>query len=76
MAEPIEVVFGLWAWMGRRNNVLDGVQMLRDAAMATNFWTQFAVTVFVGYNFGCMIASDMLFNSTGGFSWSSCPMKA
>jgi len=32
--------------------------------MATNFWTQFAVTGFVGYNFGC-IASDTLFDSRG-----------
>ena len=23
-AEPIEMPFGLWAWMGRRNHVLDG----------------------------------------------------
>jgi len=25
-AEPIEMLFGSWAWMGRRNHVLDGVQ--------------------------------------------------
>jgi len=24
MAEPIEMLFGLWAWMGPRNHVLDG----------------------------------------------------
>jgi len=35
--------------------------------MATNFGTQFAVTGFVGYNFGCMLASDMLFESRVGF---------
>jgi len=23
-AEPIGMLFGLWAWMGRRNDVLDG----------------------------------------------------
>ena len=34
-----------------------------------------AVTGFVGYNFGCMIASDTQFDSRGGFSWSSYPMK-
>ena len=39
--------------------------MLRDVTMATNFGTQFAITCFVGYNFGCMIASDMLFDSIG-----------
>jgi len=25
-AEPIEMPFGLWAWMGCRNHTLDGVQ--------------------------------------------------
>jgi len=39
--------------------------VLRDVAMATNFRTQFAITGFVGYNFGCMIASDTLFDSRG-----------
>jgi len=43
--------------------------------MATNFGTQFAITGFVGYNFGCMIASDTLFDSRGRFSGSSYPMK-
>jgi len=33
--------------------------------MATNFGTQFAITGFVGYNFGCMIASNTLFDSRG-----------
>ena len=56
--------------------MLDGGQaVLRDVAMATNFVTQFALIGFVGYNFGCVIASDMLFDSTGGFSGSSYPMK-
>ena len=39
------------------------------------FWTAFAITGFVGYNFGCVIASDMLFDSRGGFSGSSYPTK-
>jgi len=30
---------------------------------------QFAITGFVGYNFGCMIASDMLFDSRGWVFW-------
>jgi len=48
--------------------VLDGdPEVLRDVAMATNFVTQFAITGIVGYNFGCMIASDTLFDSRGGF---------
>ena len=54
--------------MDRRNYVLDGgPEVLRDVAMTTNFGTQFAVTGFVGYNFGCMIASDTLFDSGVGF---------
>jgi len=36
--------------------------------MATNFETQFAITGFVCYNFGCTIASNMLFVLGGGFS--------
>jgi len=43
--------------------------------MTTHFGTQFAITGFVGYNFGCMIASDTLFDSRGGFSGSSYPMR-
>ena len=72
-AEPIEMPFGLWAWMGRWNRVLDGAER-RDVAMATYFVTQFVITGFVGYNFGCMIASDALFDSMGGFSGKSYPM--
>jgi len=75
-AELIEMLFKFWARMGHRNHVLDGgPEVLRDVAMATNFWMQFAITGFVGYNFGCMIASNMLFDSRGGFSGSSYPMK-
>ena len=29
----------------------------------------------MGYNFGCMIVSDTLFDARGGFSVSSYPMK-
>jgi len=37
-AKPIEMLFGLWARMCPRNNVLDwDPQVLRDVAMATNF---------------------------------------
>ena len=71
MAEPVEMPFGLWA----RNHVLDrGPAVLRGVTMATNFGTQFAITGFVGYNFGCIIASDTLFDSRDGFSGSSYPM--
>jgi len=45
--------------------------VLRDVAMATNFETQFAITGFLAFdglnNFGCIIASDTLFDSRGGF---------
>jgi len=34
-----------------------------------NFWLS------VGYNFGCMIASDTLYDSRRGFSGSSYPME-
>jgi len=52
-----------------------GQEVLRYVAMATNFGTQFAITGFVGYNFGCMIASDTLFDSRGGFLGSTYPLK-
>ena len=44
-----------------------GSAVLRVVAMATNFGMQFAITGFVGYNFGCMIASDVLFDFRGRF---------
>jgi len=75
-AEPIEMPFGLWARMGRKNRVSDGdPEVLRHVPMATSFGTQLAITGFVGYNFGCMIASGTLFDSRGSFSRSSYPMK-
>jgi len=43
--------------------------------MKTNFGMQFAITSFEGYNLGCMIASDTMFDSRGGFSGSSYPVK-
>jgi len=69
-AKLIEMPFGLWARIGPRNGVLDeGPQVLRDVAMATNFWLS------MGHDFGCMIASETLFDSMGGFSGSSYPVK-
>ena len=56
--------------MGPRNRVLDGgPQVLRDVAIATNFWLSMV------YNFVCMIASNTLFDSRGGFSGSNYSMK-
>jgi len=67
---------GLLGCMCRRNHMFDGGPATpRDVAIATNFRTQFSITVFVGYNFGCMIASDTLFDCGGRFSGSSYPMK-
>jgi len=40
-----------------------------DVAMATNFWLS------TGSNFGCMIASDTLFDFGCGFPGSSYPMN-
>ena len=62
------------------------LQVLRDVAMATNFGTKFAITGFVGSNFGCMIASNTLFDSRDAESGGSrkyvlhtcgcrCPME-
>jgi len=40
----------------------------KDVAMATTFWLS------VGYSFGCMIPSDTMFDSRGGFSGSRYPI--
>ena len=45
--------------VGRQNADIADTPYLRDVAMATTFWLS------MGYNFGCMIASDMLFDSRG-----------
>ena len=37
-AEPIDMPFGLWSWVGQRN-LLGGVQILtREAAILTGVW--------------------------------------
>ena len=55
---------------GRRQNAdIANTLHPRDIAMATPFCLS------IGYNFGCMIASDTLIDSMGGFSGSSYPMK-
>ena len=55
--------------VGRQNADIADALHLRDVAMANTFWLS------MGYNFGCMIASYRLFDSRGGFSGSSYPMK-
>jgi len=54
--------------VGRQNADNADTLRLRDVAMATTFLLS------MGYNFGCMIASDTLFDTKGGFSGSSYPM--
>jgi len=51
--------------VGRQKADIADTLHLRDIAMATSFWFS------MGYNFGCMIASDTLFDSRGGFSGTS-----
>ena len=55
--------------VGRQNADIADTLRLRDVAMATTFWLS------MGYNFSCMTASDTLFDSRGGFSGTSYPMK-
>ena len=55
--------------VGRQNADIADTLPLRDVAMATTFW------ISMGYNFSCMTASDTLFDSRGGFSGTSYPMK-
>jgi len=45
--------------VGRQNANIANTLQLRDVAMATTFW------LLMGYNFGCMIASNMLFDFVG-----------
>ena len=54
--------------VSQQNADIADTQQLRDVTMAIMFWLS------VGYNFGCMIASDSVFDSRGEFSWSSCPV--
>ena len=55
--------------VGQQNTDIAYTLPLREDAMATTFWLS------SGYNFSCMIASDMLFDSRGGYSGTSYPMK-
>ena len=47
--------------VGRQNAYIADTLHIRDVATATTFWLS------MGYNFGCMTASDKLFDSRGGF---------
>ena len=56
-AELIKTQFGLTTLVGPRNRV----RVLMDVAVTTNFWLS------ICYSFGCVIVSDTLFDSRGGF---------
>ena len=55
--------------VGLQNADIADTLQLRDVAMAATFWLS------MGYSFSCMTASDTLFDSRGGFSGTSYPMK-
>ena len=55
--------------VGRQNADIADTLHVRDIAMATAFW------LLMGDNFSCIVASDTLFDSRGGFWGSSYPMK-
>jgi len=55
--------------VSRQNAYIADTLKLWDVAMATTFWLP------SDYNFGCMIASDTLFDPRGGFSGSSYAIK-
>jgi len=58
MAELIEMLFGLWAQIGPQNQVLDGgPQVLRDVAMATNFWLSTGCLI-LGWVFGVKLSDE------------------
>jgi len=47
--------------VGRQNADIADTLHQSDVDIATTFWLS------MGYNFGCMIASNTLFDSRGGF---------
>jgi len=47
----------------------DYAEKMHRMTMAATFWLS------MGYNFGCMIASDTPFDTRGGFSGPSYPTK-
>ena len=55
--------------VGRQNADTADTLHLRDVAMAATFCLS------MGYNFGCTIASDTLFDSRCAFSGLSYPLK-
>jgi len=65
-----EMAFRLRTRLGPRNHVVDGgPEVPRDVPMGNNFW------ISLRYSFGCIIASNTLSDSRGGFLGSSYPIK-
>jgi len=62
------VMEGVWV-VGRQSADIAGTLQLQGVAMATAFWLSMC------YNFSCIIARDMLFDSRGGFLGTSYPVK-
>jgi len=76
MAKPIEMPFGFWTRMARRNCVRWDSRGAEGRCHGNQFWDAVCYNwLSMGYNFGCMVTSNTLFHSTGGFSGSSYPMK-
>jgi len=72
------MLFGLCARMGRRNRVGWESIGAEGRCRGNQFWDAICYNWLwhlMGYNFGCMIAGDTQFDSKGGFSGSSYPMK-
>jgi len=62
--------FRLWVRMGQRNHVRWGSTGAKGRCHGKQFkWLS------TGYNFGCIIAINTLFDSRSGFSGSSYPTK-
>jgi len=55
--------------VGRQNADIADTLHLSDVAVATTFWLS------MGYNFGCVMANDMIVDFSGGSSGSSYPMN-
>ena len=57
--------FGLWARIDRRSRVRWGSSGADGRCHDNQFWDTVCYNWPLGYNFGCMIASDTLFDSRG-----------
>ena len=72
---PSQMQIRLWAGIDRRNCVRWESSGAEGRCHGNQFWDTICYNWLFGYNFGCIIASDTLFDSRGGFSGWSYPMK-